>query len=318
MKKRVLSLTIIFILILEIFCVGQSFAAVSASLSGGGTYKPGDTVTMKLKFSGATFGAVEAKVSYDSSILSFSSCSATYNTDSNTIVMSTASSSELSCTLVFKAGAEGSTKVSVTTVEGATADLESFSASTYANITVKKPESSTNNGSGSSSTKPVKPSKPADTDTNNNRGEFNEESEGVPQEQPKRPEEFVIDISGVKYVIVEKIKASEIPEGFVLAQIKYDGWEVPAVINEEKGITLLYLKNRELGEKDFFVYDASSQKFGKKVNVELDEYLEYLELREAGTGKAPVIIAGIALLAAMTAVGLQIARMKGYNPFNKE
>ena len=324
MKRRLLVLTVICIMILGTFSVGQSFAAVSASLSGGGTYKPGETVTMNLKFSGANFGAVEAQVSYDSSVLTFSSCSATYNTGSNTIVMSAASSPELSCTLTFKANAEGSTTVSVRTIEGATAELEPFSAGTSATVTVKKPaaSSSSSSSSSSNSSSASKPStsvsKPSSSEPSNNRAEFKEEAkEETPEEPPKRPEQFIVTVGDNKYVIIEDLKSVDLPVGFKVGTTEYDGWDVKAAINEEKGITLLYLKNNSNDEKQFFVYNKSSESFGQKVSIELNEYLEYLELKKAGESKTPIILAGVALVAALGAVGLQIARMKGFNPFKK-
>ena len=71
-KAAILVMALVFVLAM----CGTAYAAeATMSLSGGGTFEKGDTVTITLKYSGATFGAADAKITYDADILEYSSCS---------------------------------------------------------------------------------------------------------------------------------------------------------------------------------------------------------------------------------------------------
>ncbi|MGN0736246.1 MAG: cadherin-like beta sandwich domain-containing protein [Anaerovoracaceae bacterium] len=123
--------------------VEKAFAAsAKVSLSGGGTVEKGDSLTITLKYSGATFGSATARVTYDSSILEYSSCSgAEANGGGGTVILTMANGSgveSLSCKLKFKAKKAGSTSVSVSTTDVYNIDLEELSASSASTtVTVK-------------------------------------------------------------------------------------------------------------------------------------------------------------------------------------
>ena len=117
-------------------------ASAKVSLSGGGTVEKGDSLTITLKYSGATFGSATARVTYDSSILEYSSCSgAEANGGGGTVILTMANGSgteALSCKLKFKAVKAGSTTVSVSTTDVYNIDMEELTAgSASTTVTVK-------------------------------------------------------------------------------------------------------------------------------------------------------------------------------------
>ena len=117
-------------------------SSAKVSLSGGGTVEKGDSLTITLKYSGATFGSATARVTYDSSVLEYSSCSgAEANGGGGTVILTMANGSgteALSCKLKFKAVKAGSTTVSVSTTDVYNIDMEELTAgSASTTVTVK-------------------------------------------------------------------------------------------------------------------------------------------------------------------------------------
>ncbi len=147
--SRVLTTVIVAVLAVIFIAAGfsadaeEAFAAsAKVSLSGGGTVEKGDSLTITLKYSGATFGSATARVTYDSSILEYTSCTgAEANGGGGTVILTMANGSgveSLSCKLKFKAKKAGSTSVSVSTTDVYNIDLEELSAgSASTTVTVK-------------------------------------------------------------------------------------------------------------------------------------------------------------------------------------
>lgn len=128
-------------------------------------------------------------------------------------------------------------------------------------------------------------------DDTNDRWEFEEENEGLPEstdeeekEDPKkRPEHFTITIDEVEYTIVETLKGENAPVGFTIGKTTYDGWEIPAFISNDKKVTLLSLKNNDTEKTSLFIYNEAEGSFLQETNISLEEYLEYIQL----SSKAP-------------------------------
>lgn len=143
--KTVIVAVIAVILIASGFITDAENAFASSakvSLSGGGTVEKGDSLTVTLKYSGATFGSATARVTYDSSVLEYSSCSgAEANGGGGTVILTMANGSgteALSCKLKFKAVKAGSTTVSVSTTDVYNIDMEELTAgSASTTVTVK-------------------------------------------------------------------------------------------------------------------------------------------------------------------------------------
>ena len=101
------------------------------------------------------------------------------------------------------------------------------------------------------------------------------------------------------YTIVETIKKDDAPKGFKLGKVKYTDWDIAAYINEDANITLVCLKDKASGEEKFFTYDETKGSFGTEIQISVDAYLEYLELKnqERKTNWIPIIIGLITLCA---------------------
>jgi len=116
----------------SIFADTAYAAEATMSLSGGGTAEKGDTVTITLKYTGATFGSATAKITYDSDVLEYSSCSgAEANGSGGTVIVTMANGSgtdNLTCKLSFKAKKVGKATVKASTTDIYNIDLEELSA----------------------------------------------------------------------------------------------------------------------------------------------------------------------------------------------
>lgn len=125
-----------YILLIVLCAVSVSIAfgaSVSASLSGGGPYNKGDTVSVTLTYSGSQFGTASAQIRYDSSALQYDSCSTVAYGGSGVLNVSLTSggSNTLSCTVKFKA-----LKAGTTSVEASTTELYDINENSY-NVGVK-------------------------------------------------------------------------------------------------------------------------------------------------------------------------------------
>ena len=130
-KKTAVVLLMAVMLVLAM--CGTAYAAeATMSLSGGGTVQKGDTVTITLKYSGATFGSATAKITYDADVLEYSSCSgAEANGSGGTVIATMANGSgtdSLSCKFTFKAKKVGKATVKASTTDIYNIDLEELSA----------------------------------------------------------------------------------------------------------------------------------------------------------------------------------------------
>lgn len=147
MKKK-LSLLLIFTMVVTLVLSSSIVAfgaSASLSVSGGGTYTKGSTVTVRYTYSGTSIGGGTSSITYDSSVLQYVSCSGGIAPSSASGVFSVQigdgnNHSSISVTLTFKAIGTGSTSVSISTIDlidydGNTLNFPSSSAS----VTVTNP-----------------------------------------------------------------------------------------------------------------------------------------------------------------------------------
>ena len=133
MRKRILALFILLALLISALTANVAFASVpvKASISGGGTYEKGQTITVYLKYEGTTFGSATARFTYNSSILQLISSSDGPQSASGVfyqVVINENGVSSLTCSATFKAVGTGQTSISAEFVEGATLDFQDISA----------------------------------------------------------------------------------------------------------------------------------------------------------------------------------------------
>ena len=74
-KKYITFIAVLILLVTSIF-TETAFAAATASISGGGNYKVGQTVTVNFTYGGVTYGTAKTTFRYNTSVLQFQSCSA--------------------------------------------------------------------------------------------------------------------------------------------------------------------------------------------------------------------------------------------------
>lgn len=158
MKKRIIILTALILALLSSLITVDGFgASVSASLSGGGSYTKGQNVTVRLTYSGATFGSADVIFNYDTSILQLISTSDGPQSASGAFTQSIADergSSTLSCTATFKTVGTGSTTVTATTSNIHDIDFNMLSTNTAStSVSVTNPSTSVSSNANLSSLK---------------------------------------------------------------------------------------------------------------------------------------------------------------------
>ncbi len=154
MKKRLrLFVFLIAMMALVFSSATAAFAAdATLSVSGGGTYTKGDTVTVNFTYSAASLGGGTSSITYDASVLEYVSCSGGIAPGSASGVFSVQmgdgnNNTSMSVTLTFNAIGTGSSSVSVSTTDLIDYDgntLNYPSSSTTVTVTDPAPTVSSN------------------------------------------------------------------------------------------------------------------------------------------------------------------------------
>ena len=130
------SVVLLMAVLLVLAMCGTAYAAeATMSLGGGGTFEKGDTVTITLKYTGATFGAADAKITYDADVLEYSSCSgAEAGGGSGTlkITMAETDTDALTCKIKFKAKKVGKSTVAANLAEAFLASNSTYDGTSRA------------------------------------------------------------------------------------------------------------------------------------------------------------------------------------------
>lgn len=301
MKKRMYILILTFTMMFGLISTTDGFA-VSAGLSGGGTYTKGQTFTMTLSYTGGTFGAAQGILSYDKNVLELKSASGTFNNATGEFVVDAAGSQSLSMTFTFQAKAAGSTAVSVNTVKGGTLDKVEFYNGASATVTVKEPassgggSSSTSGGSSSTSGGSSGSNKKPSSNTNG-RGDFTDTSLGTPDDPQseeeavdpsEKPDQIQITIGDKTYIIVEDLSEKKMPEGFTATDSKYGEyeWKIQVAKSDESKYTLILLKDSETDEESWFFYDEETGQVTSSTSLDVMGTLEYERLLLESEGQA--------------------------------
>lgn len=153
MRKRFSLLVFILAMVMAVATASVAFAAnASLSVSGGGSYTKGNTVTIRYTYSGSSISGATSRITYDSSVLQYVSCSGGVAPGSASGVFSVQAGdgnnhTSMSVTLTFKAIGTGSTSVSVDTSDLIDYDgntLNFPSSSTTVTVTNPAPSVSSN------------------------------------------------------------------------------------------------------------------------------------------------------------------------------
>lgn len=152
MKKTFKTLlSLIFVIAITVSALTLNVSAASATISGAGEYEVGKTFSVTVRFSAdATLYAVEADVSYNSSVLRLNSVSgADYNVGNGSVKIvddgfsATKPSKTSSYTLSFTAIAAGNSNISVSVLGGGEATSKA-AASAAVKVITPKPSSNAN------------------------------------------------------------------------------------------------------------------------------------------------------------------------------
>lgn len=220
----------------------------SSSVTVGNTVK----VTFSFNGGGTYIAGVKAYVSYDASLLKYSGASGDGDANvaggSGTVVLETSSTSKsaLSITMTFQATAAGSAKVSITGSDMVDWDGNTIGSPTAGKtITIKEKEAEKpSEGSDKEPEKDKDPQKP-------------EESQISEVVQPTDLEMAMeVQVNGDTLYLWKSLQNVNLPEGFTVKTIVYNGEQVQAASREDLDMTLLYFTNSEGANGKFFVYNG--------------------------------------------------------------
>lgn len=244
-------------------CVGMTFmmcGIVSFAASGEMRFSdPSTTVGANVEVSvrlsaDYSLGNVNATLSYDSQYLKF--VSGDLATDSGGQIQLTGSgggNTEINWTLQFQALAEGTTQITIASVSATDSDGDSVSV-TQGNSTITIGE-----GDPSLIT--------AESQTTSGGGGS-------------------IEIDGQTYTVSAEIPEVLIPEGFVMADMTYNGQTYAATKQEIGSVYAVYLADSE-GEEDFYLYDPDAGTFSQFEQISISDSRYIVLLSEDKSEELP-------------------------------
>ena len=103
-------------------------------------------------------------------------------------------------------------------------------------------------------------------------------STGTTTTIPTPPEDALeVEVNGKVMTILDTQATVDLPEGFTWSNIAINLVEVPAAINHETGMILLYLTGASQADNDFYIYNIATDSFSRyrRMRVENREYMLY-------------------------------------------
>lgn len=213
--------------------------AVGVSVGGGGTCNLGDTVSVRVSFSGTNILGAQATFSYDRSVLSFAGGSNA--SDGNIVLYGSATGlSSLSTTLSFTAVGYGSTSVSVNCTAAYDADENSLGGgSGSVSFTVAAPVVQTRDPNATPAPTPV----------------------------PVSAKEIPVIIGEETLYLWHTTPEDVIPEGFSPEALTYHGESVTAGHHTGGDIWLTYLTDGAGNNGRCYIYDPDNDSFSLYLSV---------------------------------------------------
>ena len=95
---------------------------------------------------------------------------------------------------------------------------------------------------------------------------------------PTPPEDALeVEVNGKLLTILDTQASADLPAGFTWSNVTVNMVEVPAAINRETGMTLLYLVGEDKVDDDFYIYNAQTNTLTRyrQMNVENNAYVLY-------------------------------------------
>jgi len=253
--KRICCVLAALMMTLVILPVTCGFA-VGVSVSGGGTVNVGDTFNVSVSFSGANIMGVDARLSYDSSVVAFQSGGGA--SGSGIVLYSDGTGNSLGTTLTFKAVAPGSSSISVSVLECYDVNLASLgggSSSTKVTVNAAAPDSTQAPQQTSqpvvtkqpaATQKPSATKKPAETKKPGNTVKPTATPKPTPTPSPTptpvpvKDREVKMNYGSAELYAWHMIpEEAEIPEGFEKQEVSVGAEKLEALVDAQ-GTTLLY------------------------------------------------------------------------------
>lgn len=276
-KKRGLLILMILCLVVSLFPM-QALAASASVSASPSSVKPGATVSVKVTINGSDLGVAQGTFSYDSSILQYVSGSDSWN--NGNIILRGNGGSSMSTTMTFKALKAGTSTISVSFSEIlAFSDDNGKSLGTAkgsAKVTVQaastpKPSPTKTNKPATSTPKATKTSKPATSSDKASASPKASPTATVTASPSPTPVPVTVKVGDKELQVANTLEGVTLPENFVAGQAAYNGAAVPAALDEQRGISLLYLLD-EQNVGSFYVLNAAG-----------DGVYPYVQMTSGGT-----------------------------------
>ena len=245
---------------LLVLSVIPSFAAGSVSVKvNKSSIEVGDSVSVTITFSGGDsyIAGATASVSYDSSILKYSSASggsANISSGKGTIVIETDSTSKttLSVTLKFTGEGAGSSAISISGTDIVDWDgktIGSPSGSKTVTVDAKKEEQKED--------EKKEDEKKEDQKKEDDKKEDEKKQEDTPPKEPTDIEQAIkVSVNGQDRYLWRSLKNVKVPEHFEPKTLVYNGEQIQAASNSALDLNLLYFTDDKGANGQFLVYNG--------------------------------------------------------------
>ncbi|MBE6836174.1 MAG: hypothetical protein E7515_08015 [Ruminococcaceae bacterium] len=268
MKKARL---IISVLVAFIICLNVSLVAFAASTTiafSQNNVELGDSVTVTVRFSGSNIAGVQFSISYDSSILTYKSCSgASFNGGTAVWYDDNSSASSHSVSFVFKANKVGSTTIQVSSVlvsDNAGDKINGFSG---AAATLKVvPEETTTKAPETTTKAPATTTRAPETTTRRDSTTTTASTTENTTETTTKPKDDKVVLNGKTYTLVDDSAFVDAPDGFDETYSDYKGNRILTYTSKDKTQQIVCIEDED-GKKSFALFDDESDSFSEYIRI---------------------------------------------------
>jgi hypothetical protein len=241
------------------------FAASTTISFSKSNVKIGDEVTVTVRFSGSDIAGVQFSISYDSSILTYKSCSgATYSGGTAVWYDDSSSVSSHSVSFSFKANKTGSTTISVSNVSVANSSgnpISGFSGAA-ATMTVSSNETTT---AATTTKAPETTTKKQETTTKKQETTTKKE-ETTTETTTEEEKDNEITLNSKVYTLVDDSAFVDAPDGFDETYSDYKGGKILTYTSKDKSQQIVCLMDAD-GKKIFALFDDEKDSFSEYIKI---------------------------------------------------
>ena len=92
--------------------------------------------------------------------------------------------------------------------------------------------------------------------------EPDKDKENDKDKEDDKKEAIKVSIGKTEYILVDDLTGIEIPEGFSMCIVTYEGKDLSGIENQDKDVTLCLLQNED-GEQEWYFFDKEKEAFTK-------------------------------------------------------